>query len=406
MPISQQLGQIVGQTVKNLPFSGGNLLQALIMTGAKNLTPTLPPEAIDSAKKSLKNFYTGAAQELLSTNPQGASILSQLIRQNEAMAAPAEPRIETIEQGSPKKKETGKTFPLKQGDLSNGFAPNIANIPQSQNITVTPEALNQAISSGINALPQGQFSQDALKLQEQALDILNSKQVTGLLSFFGIPTEESEDLKARKLANIATALGIIGEEPIQAGTREQLKIQKETELEKTVLQENIVASREERQRMNEFFKNTLEPKPLSGETATSVNTSQAVVNDISELQALLQANQKSLETLATPGNKLGQRVRDLMARLKANIISSRGGKALSKNEEKLFTAIIPRRGFGAKLQDLSSIIFQLDTLKEDASRQINLIQPSNEMKNIVQDYINRGYSREDIYLELKRRGKI
>lgn len=154
-----------------------------------------------------------------------------------------------------------------------------------------------------------------------------------------------------------------------------------------------------------FLDNFMANKPLGGEAATQFNLSSDLVNDTKQLQDILNLNPNALEKLATPGNKAGQRVRDLVGKLKANLVALRGGKSLTANEEKIINTLIPKRGFSSKLQDKSSIDFQLQSIFDSASRQLKLLQPDAVAQENMKKLRANGIS-DDVIMELHRRGEL
>ncbi len=188
----------------------------------------------------------------------------------------------------------------------------------------------------------------------------------------------------------------------------QGRAQRKANIELTKAQKRQIEGKpaaEQQKRQSQFFSNILQPKPLGGESATQANLSQALTTDITQLQDILQLDSNALEQLALPGNKLGQRVRDITSRLKANLVALRGGKSLTANEEKIINSLIPKRGFSAKLQDKTSVNFMLDSVKNDSERQLNLLQPSRQLREVTRNLLEN-FSQEEVFSALQRRGLI
>jgi hypothetical protein len=191
-----------------------------------------------------------------------------------------------------------------------------------------------------------------------------------------------------RLANTEAALN---RQKLEQGG--ELGIEKEKQI--------IKAGAETTKFLDDFMAN----KPLGGEAATQFNLSTDLVNDTKQLQDILNINPNALEKLATPGNKAGQRVRDLVGKLKANLVALRGGKSLTANEEKIINTLIPKRGFSSKLQDRSSIDFQLQSIFDSASRQQRLLQPDAFAQGNMKKLRANGIS-DDVIMELHRLGEL
>lgn len=153
-----------------------------------------------------------------------------------------------------------------------------------------------------------------------------------------------------------------------------------------------------------FIDSMVENKPLSGEAATQFNLSNNLTKNTKELIDIVSKNSKALDKLALPGSKLGQRVRDLTNRLKADLVALRGGKSLTANEEKIINSLIPKTGFAAKLQDLSSVNFQLNSILEESNSIRDLLKPNKIRVNNIN--MLRGRFSDSTIAELIRRGEL
>lgn len=185
------------------------------------------------------------------------------------------------------------------------------------------------------------------------------------------------------------------------------RLDSQNEAAKT-LQSAIAKEQERTQKMEDsFFENVLTDKPLAGDSAKQFNFANEANTAAVQLKEILtKLGPEEIRTLAFPGNKVGQRVKTLVNKIKAELSPARGGANLSEQELKLINSLIPKRGLAAIGENPEETLFKLDSIIGSTDRLKNLIQPNSQRKLEIQQLLALGFDRKSIFQEFRRRGEV
>lgn len=183
------------------------------------------------------------------------------------------------------------------------------------------------------------------------------------------------DNTTKQLNQIAGVQKITGQEPLQAGKREEL---------------NITA-------MNTFFDNITKAsdKPISAESSKLLGNVDSGIKQIDALSSALEKDPGLLKKWVAPGNAERQMVDTMLTDLSDIIGRLRSGGAITKDEEDRFRQQIPKKGL---FEDVKTSKFKLKKLRDLMSDIKQSVEPkTSELSGRVQAALQAGATREQIY---------
>lgn len=252
-------------------------------------------------------------------------------------------------------------------------------------------------------------------LQEQAKQILANSTKPVKSGFMGgiidimsggaynrAMQSEQIDNASTQLAQIGAVQKIVGEEPVQPTTRYNAA----SEYKKTLdAKETTLAS--DRYKAGEAaLKPILEAPKLSVTDNNVINNMKQGLDATKELEALIAKNPGVLKRLSLPGDKLGQKVKALTQRIFANFAFTEAGKTLSKTEEKIQRGRLPDTEWAAYFQDAGIAGEKIGWLRKGFEEKLGSIDPNDKNRQLFQEYLKAGYSREEAIARFQQLGII
>ena len=156
----------------------------------------------------------------------------------------------------------------------------------------------------------------------------------------------------------------------------------------------------------DFFTRVLSPKPPSAEIVKLTGFVDEALTAATQLSEIFAKDPAALKEFATPGNPQGQRVKTLIAQLKAALVPARAGATLSESERKLVEGIIPGRALQLLTQHPSDTAFRINALVGSLSRTKNRVDPDPQLREDVQFLIREGFNREQIFQFMRLQGRV
>ncbi len=265
------------------------------------------------------------------------------------------------------------------------------------------------VADAFNQVPPGQVIQQARFLDQQETqrqNLLNQRPGQSGQQ----PTQQQDQQGSSTLNRLLFSLGV-GLTAAGGGDTSGLlnlagkRLEAQTELAKETRATRIKEQDRVQKIEDEFFKNVLTVKPLAGDSAKQFNFANEANIATTQLKEILtKLGPKQIRQIANPGNLVGQRIKTLIDKIKAELSPARGGANLSIQELKLIQGLIPKRGLAGLAENPEETIFKLDSILGSTSRLITAIRPNAKLRSFIQSELRSGTSRAEIAEGLRKRG--
>jgi len=113
-----------------------------------------------------------------------------------------------------------------------------------------------------------------------------------------------------------------------------------------------------------------------------------------------------LRNTARPGNPLGQKLKFWTETLANNLLRQESGAAITEDERKFIKQLVTPRGFKAVLESPETTVEKIRAISSRVNSTMNLLQPNQATQAFVQSALGQGFSKEEVYRLLKKKGAV
>lgn len=188
---------------------------------------------------------------------------------------------------------------------------------------------------------------------------------------------------------------ILGQQPLQKGEREQLELQATAEF-----------VQQEQERFDKFFDGILNPKPVASEAAKQIGLLTGAQDALNNITNVFNMDPQLLRNTARPGNPLGQKLKFWTETLANNLLRQESGAAITEDERKFIKQLVTPRGFKAVLESPETTVEKIRAISSRVNSTMNLLQPNQATQAFVQSALGQGFSKEEVYRLLKKKGAV
>ena len=231
--------------------------------------------------------------------------------------------------------------------------------------------------------------------QDQQQDGGGIREILGKILSLGGLIQTHPNLRLAQSQAALNEQQLAGEVPLQKGEREKL-----------TLQGLVSQSKEETKRFNTFFDSILTPKPLSEGQSKSIELLSSAQGSLNKITEIFNQDPTLLQTIATPGNQLGQTIRFHTENLANNLLRRESGAAIKEDERKFFNKLVTPRGMKAFLENPQVTLEKIQSIGDRISTGLNLLRPNKKMNEFVKSSLKQGFSKEEVFQFLKQKGMI
>ena len=89
-----------------------------------------------------------------------------------------------------------------------------------------------------------------------------------------------------------------------------------------------------------------------------------------------------------------------------NILRQESGAAITAEERKFIRSLVTPRGKQALVESPETTFAKIQSLSKRISSTLNLLQPNEQVSNFVKSALGQGFSKDEIYALLMKKGMI
>lgn len=395
------LGQKAGNAAGN---NKNAILQALaqmagIGENAAGAVPGANPVAEASMKitkqvaKGLGDFYTQHAVQAAQAGMPGGAILDQLNQMvGGSVAMASQQPQQNPQQAAQPGQAPAPAPPVNHQPLVQAAVGGQVQQPPTSVAPTTTQYNPQVLPangpfSGPELLPGGGVRQQGF-----------------FGSLFGPSATDLLNQQGKAIANSQGMQKLQGSEPLQAGEKEKLMMERETKYGEAGITSGAAGVKMDTERRDKFFEAL--DKPMAKESTLTIGQNSAAKDALDQFESILKTNPSAIRTPNWVGSPFGQKIKALGEQLDQALLRKESGAALTKDDRKFIKGLTVKTGFSALKEDPTTALFKIANLRKRIGVEGELLDPQSNLRTEIKKLEAAGFSRNDVWEFMKTKGRV